>query len=70
MLGESTTSSVTRDIWMYNPETKEHTQLTDFEGEDRNPVWSKDELSFTTYLRSQEVLIFGRKRFRMEAKHK
>ena len=40
------TSSVTRDIWSYNPTTKEHTQLTNFEGEDRHPIWSKDELSF------------------------
>lgn len=40
------TSSVTRDIWMYDPATKEHTQLTTFEGEDRNPVWSSDEQSF------------------------
>lgn len=40
------TSSVTRDIWTYDPSTKEHTQLTTFDGEDRNPVWSKDEQSF------------------------
>ncbi len=46
------TSSVTRDIWIYNSETKSHTQLTNFEGEDRNPVWSKDEQSF--YYLSEE----------------
>ncbi|MFZ9029178.1 MAG: S41 family peptidase, partial [Crocinitomicaceae bacterium] len=46
------TSSVTRDIWMYDPSTKEHTQLTDFNGEDRNPVWSTDEKSF--YYLSEE----------------
>ena len=46
------TSSVTRDIWMYDPKTKTHTQLTDFKGEDRNPVWSKDEQSF--YYLSEE----------------
>ena len=46
------TSAVTRDIWMYDPLTKEHTQLTDFEGEDRNPIWSKDEQSF--YYLSEE----------------
>ena len=43
---------MTRDIWMYDPLTKEHTQLTDFEGEDRNPIWSKDEQSF--YYLSEE----------------
>ncbi|MBL7957367.1 MAG: PD40 domain-containing protein [Flavobacteriales bacterium] len=36
------TSSVTRDIWTYDPATKEYKQLTTFAGEDRNPVWSKD----------------------------
>ena len=36
------TSSVTRDIWTFNPATKEYKQLTTFPGEDRNPVWSKD----------------------------
>ncbi len=36
------TSSVTRDIWTFNPTTKEYKQLTTFPGEDRNPVWSKD----------------------------
>jgi len=40
------TSSVARDIWMYDSATKNHTQLTTFNGEDRNPVWSKDEQSF------------------------
>ncbi|MDP4266172.1 MAG: S41 family peptidase [Bacteroidota bacterium] len=33
-------SSVTRDIWLYNIETKKHRKLTSFEGEDRNPVFS------------------------------
>ncbi|MBL0126299.1 MAG: PD40 domain-containing protein [Flavobacteriales bacterium] len=36
------TSSVTRDIWTFNPSTKEYKQLTTFAGEDRDPVWSKD----------------------------
>ncbi len=36
------TSSVTRDIWTFNPATKEYKQLTPFAGEDRDPVWSKD----------------------------
>lgn len=45
-------SSITRDIWMYDPKTKDHKQLTTFEGEDRNPVWSSDEKSF--YYLSEE----------------
>ena len=36
------TSSVTRDVWTFNPATKEYKQLTTFAGEDRNPVFSKD----------------------------
>jgi len=37
------TSSVARDIWMYAKKENKFTKLTDFEGEDRNPVWSSDE---------------------------
>lgn len=37
------TSSVTRDIWMYNFADKKFKQLTTFNGEDRNPVLSSDE---------------------------
>lgn len=36
------TSSVTRDIWMYDPATGKHTNITDRPGEDRNPVLSPD----------------------------
>lgn len=32
------TSSVTRDIWVYEPSTGKHTNLTNRPGEDRNPV--------------------------------
>lgn len=39
-------SSVTRDIWMYDANSGEHTKLTEFGGEDRNPVWSNDETAF------------------------
>ncbi|TVZ14610.1 S41 family peptidase [Maribacter sp. MAR_2009_72] len=35
-------SAITRDIWSYTPATGEHVKLTDFEGEDRNPVFAKD----------------------------
>ncbi|HTY60175.1 MAG TPA: S41 family peptidase [Bacteroidota bacterium] len=36
------TSSVTRDVWVYDMKTKKYTQLTDFKGEDRNPVFDAD----------------------------
>ena len=36
------TSSVTRDIWVYDLKTKKNTQLTTFKGEDRNPVFDAD----------------------------
>lgn len=37
------TSSITRDIWLYDKTTGKHTKLTSFNGEDRNPVWSPNE---------------------------
>ena len=36
------TSSVTRDIWLYDTRTGKHTNLTDRGGEDRNPVYVPD----------------------------
>ncbi|MFD2202234.1 S41 family peptidase [Shivajiella indica] len=36
------TSSVTRDIWVYDLATKKYTQVSDFEGEDREPLFSAD----------------------------
>lgn len=36
-------SAITRDIWMYDSESDEHTMLTTFSGEERNPVFSSDE---------------------------
>ena len=36
------TSSVTRDVWMYDSRTRKHTNLTERAGEDRNPVFSAD----------------------------
>jgi len=36
------TSSVARDIWLFDSETNTHTQLTTFEGEDREAVWGPD----------------------------
>ena len=36
------TSSVTRDVWVYDFGTKQYRQLTQFAGEDRNPVFDAD----------------------------
>lgn len=36
------TSAIARDIWLYDTKTGTHTKRTDFAGEDRNPVWSRD----------------------------
>ncbi|UKN02467.1 S41 family peptidase [Paracrocinitomix mangrovi] len=36
------TSSVTRDIVMYDVENKSYKMITDWSGEDRNPVWIDD----------------------------
>lgn len=40
------TSSVTCDIWLYDPATGKHTNITDRPGEDRDPVVVGDELFF------------------------
>lgn len=37
------TSSITRNIWLFDVETEEHTMLTTFEGENRQPVFISDE---------------------------
>jgi Tol biopolymer transport system component/C-terminal processing protease CtpA/Prc len=36
-------SSVTRDIWLYDLNSKNHRRLSNFKGEDREPVWAKDD---------------------------
>lgn len=36
------TSSITRDVWKYDVQTGKHTNLTQHNGEDRNPVLSAD----------------------------
>ncbi|WP_455591802.1 S41 family peptidase [Bacteroides sp.] len=36
------TSSITRDVWMYDTKTGKHTNLTNHAGEDRNPALSPD----------------------------
>ena len=40
------TSSVTRDIWKYLPRKNQYQKLTSFEGEDRNPVFTRDGREF------------------------
>jgi tricorn protease len=37
------TSSIARDIWVYDAKAGTHTKLTSFKGEDRSPVFSNDE---------------------------
>jgi tricorn protease len=37
------TSAVTRDIWLYDTKKDEYTQISAFEGEDREPVWGGDD---------------------------
>lgn len=39
-------SSVTRDIWSYDTKTKKHSQLVNWKGEDRNPVFTPKEDGF------------------------
>jgi len=39
-------SSITRDIWLFEPLGGKHTRLTAFEGEDREPVWGPDDKEF------------------------
>src|SRR4029078_11310268 len=40
------TSSVTRDVWIYDVPSKKYTQLSSFKGEDRNPVFDSNDNDF------------------------
>ena len=40
------TSAVTRDIWVYDTKAKKYTQLSSFNGEDRNPVFDSNDDDF------------------------
>jgi tricorn protease len=40
------TSSVTRDIWIYDVNKDEYSKASDFEGEDREPVWGADDNTY------------------------
>ncbi|MBN2328794.1 MAG: PD40 domain-containing protein [Candidatus Omnitrophica bacterium] len=50
-------SSVTRDVWLYDLSSGEHTKLSDFDGEDRNPVWGEDDQEY--YYLSEESGVFN-----------
>ncbi|MBV9491322.1 MAG: PD40 domain-containing protein, partial [Verrucomicrobia bacterium] len=39
------TFSVAHDIWLYDANSRDHTRLTSYPGEDRDPVWAPDETS-------------------------
>ena len=39
------TSSITRDIWIWDSKAGKHTMISSFTGEDRNPVFTTDEKS-------------------------
>ena len=51
------TSSVTRDVWVYDFRTHKYRQLTQFAGEDRNPVFDADGNTF--YYLSEETGSFN-----------
>ncbi|MFO7852840.1 MAG: S41 family peptidase [Bacteroidota bacterium] len=51
------TSSVTRDIWIYDLEEKKYTKLSKFEGENRNPVFAGNNDEF--YYLSEETGSFN-----------
>jgi len=58
------TSSITRDIWMFDAESGEHTMITDFGGEDRQPVFTENEQAF--YYLSEESGSFNVHKYMME----
>jgi tricorn protease len=39
------TNAFAHDVWIYDARTGDHTKLTTYPGEDRNPVWAPDENS-------------------------
>jgi tricorn protease len=40
------TSAVTRDVWMYDTSAKKYTQVSNFNGEDRNPVFDSNDADY------------------------
>ncbi|HVU95226.1 MAG TPA: S41 family peptidase [Puia sp.] len=54
------TSPVTRDIWVYDTKTHEYTKVSDFKGEDREPVWGKgDEFYYLSERNGNQNLYKG-----------
>ncbi len=51
------TSSIARDIWIYDSRTGQHRQVTTFAGEDRNPVFADNDKSL--YYLSEESGTFN-----------
>lgn len=39
-------SAICRDIWLYDTKSNQHTKITSFKGEDRQPIWAEDGKSF------------------------
>jgi tricorn protease len=50
------TSSIARDIWVYDTKTAKHTKLTTFAGEDRNPIFCRRREEFVLSQRSQWII--------------
>ena len=50
-------SSIARDLWVYDVNKQTHSQLTDFAGEDRNPILSAD--NNTLYFLSERAGAFN-----------
>lgn len=57
-------SAITRDVWQFDVATGKHIMLTSFKGEDRNPVYSSDELAI--YYLSEESGTFNVHKLNLE----
>jgi len=53
------TSSVTRDIWLYDPATGKHTNLTSRGGEDLNPVAAGDRFYFLSERNGATINVYS-----------
>ncbi len=54
------TSSVTRNIYLYDTRSKTHRRVADYRGEDRNPIWSGDDSMVFLSERDGDMNIFRR----------
>lgn len=52
------TSSVTKDIWLYEPDDERYRKLTEFEGEDRDPVWAGSDSYYYLSERNGDLNVF------------